>query len=124
MNADSLLTKRIKATKASRNRRGRSTAADPFFEAIAELAGSIYQLGWQAAREYEPIVQTIVRSGCTDANHIERTLDGLLDFCGNPDALLLYRKLCRHYYGLDPAAAAFYVNAYREMWDSEKENQP
>jgi hypothetical protein len=33
--------------------------------------------------------------------------------------LLLYKKLCRHYYAIDPAASAAYVHAYREMWDSE-----
>jgi hypothetical protein len=33
--------------------------------------------------------------------------------------LMLYRKLCRHFYGIDPSAAADYVNAYREMFDEE-----
>jgi hypothetical protein len=31
------------------------------------------------------------------------------------------QQLCRHYYAIDPAAAAYYVYAYREMWDSEPE---
>src|SRR5438105_533629 len=103
-----------RAKKASRNQKNPSKARDPFFEAIAELANSINQLARQAAREYEPIVHAMVRSRCTDTHHIEHTLDGLLGFCGNPEALLLYRRLCRHYYALDPVAATFYVHAYRE----------
>jgi hypothetical protein len=39
------------------------------------------------------------------------------------EALLLYRKLCRHYYAIDPSATAEYVQAYREMWDSEPQGQ-
>jgi nucleoside-triphosphatase len=31
----------------------------------------------------------------------------------------LYKKLCRYYFGIDPKATVNYVNAYREMWDSE-----
>src|SRR5438477_4021495 len=124
MKAVGLPNMRTMTKKGTRKQRNRSKAPDPFFETIAELASSINELGQQAAREYEPIVHAIVHSRCTDARHIERTLDALLDFCGNSDVLLLYRKLCRHYYALDPAAAAFYVHAYREMWDSEKEKQP
>ena len=74
--------------------------------------------------EYAPIVDAIVRNHVRDARHIERTLDGLLGFCFDPKALLLYKKLCRHYFTIDPAATAFYVRAYREMWDSDPEAQP
>jgi hypothetical protein len=43
----------------------------------------------------------------------------MLDFCFDAQMLLLYRKLCSHLYGIDPSAAADYVNAYREMFDEE-----
>ena len=45
-------------------------------------------------------------------------LDGLLDFCGHAPVLALYRKLCRHYYDIDPVATAEHVYTYRERWDS------
>jgi hypothetical protein len=35
----------------------------------------------------------------------------------------LYKKLCRHYYQIDPQAVLFYVNAYREMWGEEGKRQ-
>lgn len=61
-----------------------------------------------------------MRSRSRDTRHIEHTLDGLLGFCGYDPALLLYKKLCRHYWDIDPAATASYINAYRNMWDSEE----
>jgi hypothetical protein len=52
-------------------------------------------------------------------------LDGLLkvDFCGHEPVVQMYKNLCRHYWDIDPAATADYINAYREYWDSG-EGQP
>ena len=71
-------------------------------------------------REYTPVVENILHSRSRDTHHIEHTLDGLLGFCCSEPALVLYKKLCRHLWELDPVAAAWHVNAYREMWDSEE----
>jgi (2Fe-2S) ferredoxin len=90
-------------------------------QAILDLVGSVRELGQRAALQYRPVVDDIVRSGCRHAQHIERTLDGLLDFCGHEPVVLMYRELCRHYWQIDPAATAFYVDAYRERWDSEEQ---
>jgi len=90
---------------------------------IGDLAESVLSLARRAVTEYEPVVDAIVRAGSRDVRHIEHTLDGLLDFCFDPEALLLYKKLCRHYYGIDPLATADYIYAYREQWDSEPEVQ-
>ena len=35
--------------------------------------------------------------------------------------LVLFTRLCRHDYGIDPVAAAGYVQAHREMWDMPDE---
>lgn len=81
------------------------------------LAGQIGELHERALAEYSPVVSSIIRTEGRDAREIECTLDGLLDFCGHAEVLQLYRRLCRHYYGIDPAAAVSYVNAYRAMYD-------
>lgn len=86
---------------------------------IKNLAQSLLRLSQRAAQEYGQIVEQIIRSQCHDVPHIERTLDGLLDVCGYAPALEHYRRLCRYYYDIDPVAAASYVHAYREMWDSD-----
>lgn len=91
----------------------------PFEDAIGELGQSLAVLTRRAVREYAALVDALVQEQSADFRHIERTLDGLLDFAFDPQALRLYKKLCRHYYGIDPAAAAYYVHAYRDMWDSE-----
>jgi hypothetical protein len=87
---------------------------------IEDLVKSISALTRQAVAEYAPIVDAIVRKRSNDIRHIEHTLDGLLDFGFDPEALLLFKKLCRHYFSIDPAAVADYVRIYRKMWDSEE----
>jgi hypothetical protein len=88
-------------------------------ESVSQLAEAMQDLNRRAVREYSPVVETILQTRRRDTRHIEHTLDGLLGFCGYEPALLLYRKLCRYYFALDPAAAVDYVNAYREMWEDE-----
>jgi hypothetical protein len=86
-------------------------------QAIIDLARGVRDLQQQAAQQYQPVVDEILRTGCRDTAHIERTLDGLLDFCGHEPVLAMYKQLCRHYLAIDPAATADYVHAYRLRWD-------
>ncbi len=88
-------------------------------QAIRTLAGSMRDLQRQAAQQYLPVVDDILRTRSRDTQHIEHTLDGLLDFCGHESVLQMYKKLCRHYWDIDPAATAYHINAYREYWDSD-----
>jgi hypothetical protein len=91
-------------------------------ESIPNLAANIHALNQQAVCEYRLVVESILCSRSQDKCHIERTLDGLLDFCGHEPALHLYRRLCRHYWSIDPSSAAFHVEAYRKIWDSEEDD--
>jgi hypothetical protein len=90
---------------------------------IKGIAESLNALNRQAVREYEPIVESILRSRSRDSRHIEHTLDGLLGFCGHEPALMLFKKLCRHYWEIDPVATARQIHAYREFWDSDEINE-
>ena len=87
---------------------------------VHSLVKTLASINPQAVREYAPVVDGILRSQSRNTQHIERTLDGLLDFCGYPPALALYKKLCRHYWEIDPSATASYVAAYRDRWDSDE----
>jgi hypothetical protein len=91
---------------------------DDLVESIKAFAVGFESPNQQAVLEYTPVVEGILRCRSRDTQHIEHTLDGLLDFCSDPEILYLYKKLCRHYYAIDPAATAEYVQAYRERWDS------
>ena len=68
---------------------------------------------------YEPIVQQYIATNYKDSNQICHTLDFMLSFCFDDEMLPLYRKLCRHLYSFDVESTAFYVDAYREMWDED-----
>lgn len=99
--------------------------SDDGMQAIRTLAGSMRDLQRRAAQQYLQVVDDILRTRSRDTQHIEHTLDGLLDFCGHEPVLQMYRQLCRHYWNIDPAATAYYVNAYREYWDSDaQDGQP
>ncbi len=93
---------------------------DSLFRSVKGIAESFQALNRQAVREYTPVVEAILRSRSRDTEHIEHTLDGLLDFCGCDPGLVLFKKLCRHYWDIDPGATAWHINAYRERWDSDE----
>jgi hypothetical protein len=96
---------------------------EDLLEIIEDLVESMSGLARRAVKEYAPIVDSIVRVQSQDIRYIERTLDGLPDFCFDPEARLLYKKLCRHDFSIDPVATAEYAHAYRTMWNSEPEVQ-
>jgi hypothetical protein len=87
--------------------------------ALAESLRGIQELG---VVQSTPIVETILRTRSRDVRHIEQTLDGLLEIACHPAGLQLYRRLCRHYWDIDPAATAEYVMIYRKMWEQEEED--
>ena len=90
-------------------------------QAILDLVDSMHELEQRAALQYQSVVDDILQTGSRDAQHIEHTLDGLLDFCGRESVVLMYRQLCRHYWQIDEAATAFYINAYRERLDGDEQ---
>ena len=73
------------------------------------------------------MVNTIVESHSKDVRQIEYILDYLLGFAGSEKCLVLFKKLCRHYWFIDPNATVDYVRIYREMYDEDypaEMNQP
>jgi hypothetical protein len=96
-------------------------AGDLTSQTIVALARGVRDLQERAAQQYRPVVDEILRTGSHDAAQIERTLDGLLDFCGHEPVLAMYRQLCRHYWAIDPAATADYVRAYRDRWGNDED---
>ncbi len=89
-------------------------------QAVSKLALS-QQLALQAEQIYSVEVEAILRDKCRDPQHIERLLDGILDFCFDDGMLRLFKKLCRYYFKIDQEATVSYVHTYREMWDGEED---
>jgi len=90
-------------------------------ESLRELASTIVDAHERMAAAWEPIVQGYISSHSTDVNAMQLTLDYLLGCACQAQGLALYRRLCRYLWSVDPAAAAYAVNAYREMWDPDEE---
>jgi len=88
-------------------------------EKIKDLIVVQQNMARQALSEYSVFVENIIVSNTTDQNRIEHTLDGILDFCFDADMLLLFKKLCRYYFTINPLATALYINIYREIWSDD-----
>jgi len=88
---------------------------------VSGLVGQMQGLSRQAHAEYSADVDAIIETRSRDTRRIEHLLDGILDFGFDDTMVQLFKRLCRYYYTLDPAATASYVHTYREMWDSERE---
>lgn len=90
---------------------------DDLVKQIGALAKGTQKLARVAVRQYSAEVEAILREQSLDSSRIERCLDGMLDFCFDDGVLVLYKKLCRYYFDIDPEATVSYVQFYREMWD-------
>lgn len=101
---------------------GKASYQDQLTE-LMRLTADLQALRKQGIATLAPVVQELVRSGSHDVQRIEHTLDQLLDVACLPEGLILFKTLCRHYWALDPQATADYVNAYRELWDNETQDE-
>ena len=88
---------------------------------LDQLAGQMVALFRQAVAVAKAEVDAIIQSGECGSQRIELQLDYMIGLFCDPDMLVVFKRLCRYYYGIDPAAAAGYVQAYREMWDMPDE---
>ena len=66
-------------------------------------------------------VDNLIQGGERDTVCLDHQLDHMLGFCCDPDMLVVFKRLCRYYFDIDPVAAAEHINAYREMWDTPDE---
>ena len=88
-----------------------------------ELAESIQKNTQEAFEIYEVQVDRIYRNKVKDEKEIEQILDHLVSYCFDDKMLLLYKKLCRYFYEINPRATFEHINIYREMWDEESEEE-
>jgi len=99
---------------------------NPDYKDIIKSVDELYKLQQQAVNAnmpyFESEVNSIVGNKIKDENRICHLLDALLDLAFDDELLVLFKKLCRHYYFINKEAAFDYVNAYREMWDADTLN--
>ncbi len=87
-------------------------------EKIRPLIEYNRQLVREAEKLYTLEVAGIIKDQECAPKRIEHCLDGFLGFCFDDNMLLLFKKLCRHYYTIDPVATSEYVYIYKDMWDN------
>ncbi|MBV5319948.1 MAG: hypothetical protein JZU72_03195 [Chlorobium phaeobacteroides] len=87
-------------------------------EKIRPLIEYTRQLAREAEKLYALEVEAIIKDQNCDPRRIQHCLDGILGFCFDDNMLLLFKKLCRHYYTIDPVATSEYVYFYKDMWDN------
>jgi hypothetical protein len=78
----------------------------------------------QAARQYQPVVEELLRTGSRDVQQIERTLDGLLDFCGYAPVLEMYRRCAATTGTSIPSPRLTTSRPIASMWDSDDDGRP
>ena len=75
-------------------------------KSIFKLAEQIQSLQEKAVQQtlafYEQEIESILQNKINSKQRIEQALDRLLDVAFDERVLKLYKKLCRHYYFIDP----------------------
>ena len=85
--------------------------------ALNKLGPQLAALASQAHHAMQADVDDIIQRDDRDLDRIEHLLDVMLGFCYDPAVLAQFKRLCRHYWALDPVATTRHVHAYRDMWD-------
>jgi len=100
----------------------KSIKENTFFQKVSSMIESMQPLISQNILILANHVDVIIKSRERDDNCIQRLLDSVLDYAGMcDDGLILFKRLCRYYYSINPQATAEYISIYHDLYDSEKE---
>lgn len=92
------------------------------FQEVSNMIESIQPLINQNLSLLTNQVDIIIKSRERDDNRIQRLLDSVLDYTGMcDDGLILFKRLCRYYYDINPQVTAEYIRIYHDLYDSEEE---
>lgn len=86
---------------------------------IENIINNINSLAKDNLELFSEIVEDIISSNCKDENYIETSLDKLLDMCFDENILILYKKLCRYYFDINPQGTKDYVMYYYERYEKD-----
>ena len=88
------------------------------YKDILEMCKKVVELNQQKYGIVKNEIDIIITNNIRDERCIERTLDEMLDileFYENEETLLTFKRLCRHYFNINPQATADYINLYKEI---------
>mgnify|MGYP006312910983 CR=1 FL=1 len=84
---------------------------------IRRLAEHMQELAVSVLPDLREQVTCVIQTACRDRQRVEHLLDQLLDFAFHDEVREEFRRLCRYWHEHDPETTAFYILAYRELWD-------
>ena len=91
---------------------------EQFEKEIHSLAQQIKGLHDQAVAVYTPLVDDIC-ARIAPMKEVEWLLDYMFGFAGEERMLLLYKRVCRHYWQVYPEMIAWHIMEYRKEYDPE-----
>ena len=89
---------------------------------LYDMCKTIIDLNKQKYVIVKAEIEKIIKDNVKDESYIQRKLDEMLDillFYENDDSLLLFRRLCKYYFSINPMVTAQYITYYREQNDPE-----
>ncbi len=90
---------------------------------LYDMCKTIIDLNKQKYEVIKDEIEKIISDNVRDEMYIQRKLDEMLDillFYENDDSLLLFRRLCKYYFSINPQVTAQYINYYREQNDPKE----
>lgn len=91
------------------------------FQEVSSMIESMQPVIRQSLLMLTNQVDVLIKGRVSDDDRIQRLLDSLLDYAGMCDeGLVLFKRLCRYYYGINPQITAEYISIYRDLYDSEE----
>lgn len=91
---------------------------EQFKKEIHALAQQIRNMHDQAVAVYTPLVDDIC-SRVASQKEVGWLLDYMFGFAGDERMLLLYKRVCRHYWKIYPETIAWHIMEYRKEYDPE-----
>ena len=97
----------------------KQTINEELLENLKGIASQMQALNEQAYYVYLPLVNEIIKSDKRDLHEIEHLMDRLVSFACDDKCLELFKRMCRYLWGFNKEVAAYHIQVYREMWDSD-----
>ena len=97
-------------------------AVKALVEQIAPMAEYLNELTAMCIPEWTRFARDLEAGYITDLNVIERELDSVLSSAYHDSVLEVFKRILRQLYRMGHyETVIFYVNFYKEMWDSDED---
>ena len=94
------------------------------FQEVSSMIESIQPLIRQNLSLLTNQVDVLIKGRERDDDRIQRLMDSLLDYAGMCDeGIVLFKRLCRYNYGINPQVTAEYISIYHDLYGSEENGQ-